>query len=37
MGVKFGLLLREEHELRVCEAVVVRKICGSKRGLEGTI
>jgi hypothetical protein len=27
----WSLFLREEHELRVFETVVVRKVCGSKR------
>jgi hypothetical protein len=31
MGVKLGLILREEHRLEVCENRVPRKIFGPKR------
>jgi hypothetical protein len=36
MGVKHGLILREEHKLRVCENRVLRIIFGPKRdGMTG--
>jgi hypothetical protein len=31
MGVKLGLILREEHRLRVSENRVLRRIIGPKR------
>jgi hypothetical protein len=36
MGVKLGLIMREEHILRVLQNIVLRKIFGPKRGVERT-